>query len=99
MRDSVQIVLFIIIPDSRSEQTIMFRRRNWYSSGIKPNKQMNEMNYLSGEFTDDFLHAQADVGDYILDEEGFRYRPTQDEMKKLALEGQSLLFIDSLKGK
>jgi len=56
---------------------------------------MNEMNYLSGEFTDDFLHAQADVGDYILDEEGFRYRPTQDEMKKLALEGQSLLFIDS----
>jgi hypothetical protein len=60
---------------------------------------MNEMNYLSGEFTDDFLHAQADVGDYILDEECFRYRPTQDEMKKLALEGQSLLFIDSLKGK
>jgi hypothetical protein len=60
---------------------------------------MNEMNYLSGEFTDDFLHAQAEVGDYILDEEGFRYRPTQDEMKKLALEGQSLLFIDSLKGK
>jgi hypothetical protein len=28
MRDSVQIVLCIIIPDSRSEQTIMFRRRN-----------------------------------------------------------------------
>jgi hypothetical protein len=60
---------------------------------------MNEMNYLSGEFTDDFLHAQADVGDHFLHEEGFQYRPTQDEMKKLALEGQSLLFIDSLKGK
>ena len=60
---------------------------------------MNEINDLSGEFTDDFLHAQADAGDHLLDEEGFQYRPTQGEMKKLALEGQSLLFIDSLKGK
>ena len=60
---------------------------------------MNEMNYPSGEFTDDFLHAQADVGDHLLGEEGFQYRPTQDEMKKLALEGQSLLLIDRLKGK
>ena len=61
----------------------------------KQNKRMNESNYLSGEF----LHAQADAGDYLLDKEGFQYRPTQDEMKKLALEGQSLLFIDCLKGK
>ena len=61
----------------------------------KPNKRMNESNYLSGEF----LHAQTDAGDYLLDKEGFQYRPTQDEMKKLALEGQSLLFIDCLKGK
>ena len=60
---------------------------------------MNEINDLSGEFTDDFLHAQADVGDYLLDEEGFPYRPTKDEMKKLALEGNALLFIDRLKGK
>ena len=63
------------------------------------NKQMNESNYLSGEFTDEFLHAQADAGDYFLDDEGLEYRPTQDEMQKLALEGQSLLFIDCLKGK
>jgi hypothetical protein len=34
--------------------------------------------------SDDFLHAQADAS---------------DEMKKLALEGISLLFIDCLKGK
>lgn len=60
---------------------------------------MNEINDLSGEFTDEFLHAQADAGEYLLDEEAFQYRPTQDEMKKLALEGQSLLFIDCLKGK
>jgi hypothetical protein len=60
---------------------------------------MNEMNYMSGEFGDEFLHAQADAGDYFLDEEGFQYRLTQDEMKRLALEGQALLFIDSFKGK
>ena len=60
---------------------------------------MNEKNYLLGEFTNEFLHAQADVGDYLLDEEGFQYRPTQDELKSLALEGTSLLFIDCLKGK
>jgi hypothetical protein len=60
---------------------------------------MNESNYLTGEFSDDFLHAQADAGEYLLDEEGFRYRLTQDEMKKLALEGQSLIFIDRLNGK
>jgi hypothetical protein len=60
---------------------------------------MNESNYPSGEYTDEFLHAQAQVGDSLLDEEGFQYRPTQDEMKMLALAGQALLFIDSLKGK
>ena len=60
---------------------------------------MNEINYLSGEFSDEFLHTQADIGDYLLDEEGFQYRLTQDEMKRLALEGQALLFIDSLKRK
>ncbi len=48
---------------------------------------------------DEFLHAQADAGDHLLDEEGFQYWPTQNEMKMLALEGQSLLFVDSLKGK
>jgi len=65
----------------------------------EPNKQMNESNYPSGEFTDEFLHAQADAGDYLLDEEGFQYRPTQDEMKMLVLAGQALLFIDNLKGR
>jgi hypothetical protein len=60
---------------------------------------MNEINYPSDELTDDFLHAQADAGDYLLDEEGFQYWRTQDEIQKLALEGLSLLFIDCLKGK
>ena len=57
------------------------------------------MNYPWGELTDEFLHAQADAGDYFLDEEGFQYRPTQEEMEMLVLEGQALLFIDSLKKK
>jgi hypothetical protein len=35
----------------------------------EPNKQINEIDYLSGEFTDEFLHAQADAGDYLLDED------------------------------
>ena len=60
---------------------------------------MNEINYPWDELTDDFLHAQADVGEILLDEEGFQYRPTQNDMKELALEGISLLFIDCLKGK
>ena len=64
-----------------------------------PTNDMNEINYPWDELTDDFLHAQADVGECLLDEEGFQYRPTQNEMKQLALEGISLLFIDCLKGK
>jgi hypothetical protein len=85
----------------RHKQWIM---KGWHvtcltSPWIKQEQQMDEMNYLSGEFTDEFLHTQADAGDYLLDQEGFQYRPTQEEMKRLALEGQSLLFIDRLKGK
>jgi hypothetical protein len=34
---------------------------------VAHDKQMNESNYLSGEFTDEFLHEQADAGDYFLD--------------------------------
>jgi hypothetical protein len=60
---------------------------------------MNEINNPSSEFTDEFLHTHADAGDHFLDQESFEYRPTQEEMKKLVLEGVSLLFIDCLKGK
>ena len=45
------------------------------------------------------LHTQAGAGDQVPDQESFEYRPTQEEMKALALEGVSLLFIDCLKGK
>ena len=60
---------------------------------------MNQINILSSEFTDEFLHTQADAGDYFLDQESFEDRPTQEEMKALVLEGVSLLFIECLKGK
>ena len=30
---------------------------------------MTEEEYLAGEFSDDFLNAQADAGDYLLDED------------------------------
>jgi len=60
---------------------------------------MNKINNLSSEFSDEFLHKQADTGDHFLDQESFEHRLTQEEMKALALEGVSLLFIDCLKGK
>jgi hypothetical protein len=60
---------------------------------------MNEISNLPDEFTDEFLHTQADAGDHLLDQESFEYRPTQKEMKALVLEGVSILFIDCLKGK
>jgi hypothetical protein len=59
--------------------------------------------YESGDKTseewDEFLHTQADIGDYYLDQEAFDYRPTQHEMQMLALQGRALLFIESLKRK
>jgi hypothetical protein len=61
--------------------------------------QTNEINNLSSEFTDEFLHTQADAGHHPLGQESFEHRPTQEEMKALVLEGVSLLFIDCLKGK
>jgi hypothetical protein len=60
---------------------------------------MNKINNLSSEFSDEFLHKQVDAGDHFLDQESFEHRLTQEEIKALALEGVSLLFIDCLKGK
>ncbi len=60
---------------------------------------MNENDNLSGELADEFLQAQADAGDYFLEEEAFEYRLTQHEMQMLALQGRALLFIDSIRRK
>jgi hypothetical protein len=60
---------------------------------------MYESDDKSSEEWDDILNTQADIGDYYLDQEAFEYRPTQQEMQMLALQGRALLFIDSLKRK
>jgi hypothetical protein len=60
---------------------------------------MNEDNNLSRELTGGFLQKPANAGDHLPGQECFDYLPTQEEMKALALEGHSLLFIDCLKGK
>jgi hypothetical protein len=54
-------------------------------------------NYQSGEFTDEFWHAQADPGDYFLDQEGFQYRLTQDEV--VGASGDSATLYRKLLGK
>ena len=68
------------------------RQNNW-------SMQMYEGDDKSSEEWNEFLNTQADIGDYYLDQEGFEYRPTQQEMQMLALQGRALLFIDSLKPK
>jgi hypothetical protein len=58
---------------------------------------MSERDDLSSELRDEFLHAQADAGDYLLEEEAFYYRPTLEELQLLVLQGQGLLFLDAFK--
>jgi hypothetical protein len=60
---------------------------------------MDEINNLSSEFSDEFLHTQGDAGNRFPGQEFFEYGPSQEEMEALVLEGVSLLFIDCLKGK
>lgn len=54
---------------------------------------MNETNNLSSGFSDEFLHPQPDASDHFVGKESLEYHPTQEEMKALALEGVSLLFM------
>ena len=62
--------------------------------GHKRRNKMNEAEYYAAEITDEYLHAQADAGDYHLDEQGFQYRLAQDELKALAAEGETVTNID-----
>ena len=50
---------------------------DWQTGAVAP----SGLRELAG-----FLHAQADADDFLLDEEGFQYRLTQDELDKLVLE-------------
>ena len=55
---------------------------------------MNEAEYYTSEFTDAELGALADAGDVYLEESGFSMLPTQAEIKALAKEGETLLFLE-----
>jgi hypothetical protein len=55
---------------------------------------MNEEEYYATELTDAEIDAQADAGEFYLDESGFFLMPTQKEIQQLARMGETLLFID-----
>jgi hypothetical protein len=58
---------------------------------------MNEINNLSGEFSDELLPTRAGAGDRFGGQECFRAAPNP-RRKALVLEGASSIFIDCLKG-
>jgi hypothetical protein len=67
----------------------------WVSS----NKLMSSEEYYASAFSDDYLDAQADAGDYFLDESGFYFRLNSAEVSELVREGELLLLCDKLLGK
>jgi hypothetical protein len=60
---------------------------------------MSSEEYYASEFPDDYLDAQADAGDYFLDESGFYFRLNPAEVSELVQEGEILLVGDKLLGK
>ena len=60
---------------------------------------MSSEEYYASEFSDDYLDAQADAGDYFLGESGFYFRLNSAEVSKLVQEGKILLLRDKLLGK
>jgi len=48
---------------------------------------MSEEEYLAGEFSDDFLNAQADAGLYRLDEEGYLDMPSDEWLNQQTNQG------------
>jgi hypothetical protein len=53
---------------------------------------MSEDEYLAGEFTDAEIDALADGGDFHLEGKGYNCMPTQEEMQKMATEGEAMLL-------
>ena len=60
---------------------------------------MSSDEYYASEFSDDYLDAQADAGDYFLEKSGFYFRLDPAEVSALVLEGARLLLVDSIPGK
>jgi hypothetical protein len=62
-------------------------------------KVMSSEEYYASEFSDDYLAAQADAGDYFLNESGFQYRLNSAEISERVREGQHWLVIDKILGR
>jgi hypothetical protein len=60
---------------------------------------MTEDEYFAQEFTDEFLHAQADAGDYHLEEHGYNCMPTHEEIRKIVAEGNEIINAEWLKSR
>ena len=59
---------------------------------------MSSEEYYASEFSDDYLAAQADAGDYFLDEGDFQHRLNSAEISELVREGEHWLAIDKVLG-
>jgi hypothetical protein len=57
-------------------------------------ENINKARYYASEFTDAEIDALADTAEFYLEESGFSAMPTQDELKSLAMEGNTLLFAE-----
>jgi hypothetical protein len=55
---------------------------------------MTEEEYFAGAFSDDYLDAQADAGEYHLDEEGMLDLPTDEWLNLQANQGFIRLWIE-----
>jgi hypothetical protein len=56
---------------------------------------MNEDEYFASEITDAELDAQADAGEFFLDESGFFVMPTQAEIHEMVAQGERYCCFDS----
>jgi hypothetical protein len=54
-------------------------------------KPVNESEYYATEMTDAELDAQADAGEFYLDEQGFYLLPSPEDVQTMMEEGQQML--------
>jgi hypothetical protein len=57
---------------------------------------MNEAEYYASEFTDTQIDALADAGQCYLNESGFYLMPTREEIDKMAVEGEAIIFVERI---
>ncbi len=60
-----------------------------------PQPTMNEGEYYATEITDAEIDAQADSGECYLDESGFYFMPTREDIRLMMIEGERI-YIEEL---